>query len=100
MLKAAILPLLLKEAKSPDSMQVGTVARSSSGAPASFGVLWGPDSATGTYTTTTESTAFPGAVDAYTVTHVIGGVTSTYTQPAVTRDANGAITNRPPITVA
>jgi hypothetical protein len=37
-------------------------------------------------------------VDAYTITRT-GSPTKTYTQPAVTRDANGNITNRPPITV-
>jgi hypothetical protein len=62
-------------------------------------VIW-PDGATGAYTATTVSTAFPGAVDAYTVTYV-GSTTKTVTQPAVTRDSTtGAVTTRPAMTVA
>jgi hypothetical protein len=38
-------------------------------------------------------------VDAYTITYG-SPVTRTYTQAAVTRNANGAVTTRPAITVA
>lgn len=62
-------------------------------------VVW-PDGATGTFTTDTASTAFPGAIDAYHVTHVLAGVTKTVTQSAVTRDAGGAVTAQPALTVA
>lgn len=85
--------------RNPEDLIVGAITRDSNGAATSAPVLW-PDAATGTYTATTVSTAFPGAVDAYTITHVLGGTTLTYTQPAVTRNANGAVTNRPEITVA
>lgn len=99
-----IKPLLVSSANtqlaaSPDSMIVGAITRDANGAAISAGVIW-PDGATGTYTATTVSAAFPGAVDAYTITHVLNALTLTYTQPAVTRDANGVVTNRPAITVA
>ena len=81
-----------------DPLIVGTITRNANGAATSAGVLW-PDGSTGTYTATTLSTEHPGAVDAYTVTKVTGAVTTTFTQPAVTRDANGAVTQRPAITV-
>lgn len=62
-------------------------------------VIW-PDGATGTFTTDTASSAFPGAIDAYHVTHVLNGTTKTVTQPAVTRDAGGAVTAQPALVVA
>ena len=62
-------------------------------------VVW-PDGILGVYTVTTlNTTTAPGAVDAYTITY-LGTTTVTYTQPAVTRNASGQITNRPAITVA
>ena len=61
-------------------------------------MVW-PDGTAGTYTATTVSTDFPGAVDAYTITYG-SPVTATYTQPAVTRDSAGNITNQPAITVS
>lgn len=84
-----------------DAIVTGSVTRDSNGAATSAGVVW-PDGGTGTYTATTVSTAFPGAVDAYTVTYIPpgGGTTVTYTQPAVTRDSTGAVTDRPAITVS
>jgi hypothetical protein len=86
-------------AQSLDVLIYGTVTRDVNGAAVSANVAW-PDGATGVYTATRVSTAFPGAVDAYTVTHVLNGVTTTYTQPAVTRDSTGAVTNKPTMTVA
>ena len=57
------------------------------------------DGVDGTYSGTA-STEFPGSVDSYTVTRA-GDTTTTFTQPAVTRNATtGAIINRPPITVS
>lgn len=86
-------------AQSLDEIIVGTITRDANGAAISATLAW-PDGGTGVYAATQVSTAFPGAVDAYTCTHVKGGVTRTYTQPAVTRDANGAVTNKPAMTVA
>jgi len=79
-------------ARDPESLFVGTVTRDTNGAPTSAAVVW-PDNVTGVYTGT-PSSAFPGSIDAYTITHG----TTTYTQPAVTRDASGNITNQPAIT--
>jgi hypothetical protein len=47
----------------------------------------------------TASTTIAGAIDAYTVTRA-GSLTVTFTQPAVTRNPAGYVTNRPPITVS
>lgn len=85
-------------ASNPDQIAVGAITRSASGAATSFGVVW-PDGATGAFTGT-ESVGTPGAIDSYTVTHVLTGVTTTYTQPALTRDASGAVTARPAIVVS
>jgi hypothetical protein len=81
-------------ARDPESLFVGTVTRDANGAPTSAPVTW-PDGTTGTYTGTPSAT-FPGSIDAYTITK---GAT-TYTQPAVTRDASGNITNQPAIVVS
>lgn len=89
--------LLKVQAGNPDAMVSGTITRNTDGAATTFTVLW-PDGATGTFTGA-PSTAFPGAVDAWTITHTLNGTTQTYTQPTVTRDANGAVTNRPNIVV-
>ena len=85
-------------ARNPDLLIAGTITRDSNGAATSAPVVW-PDGSPGTYTATTLSTAFPGAVDAYTITYG-SPVTRTYTQPAVTRDASGAPTAVPAIVVS
>jgi hypothetical protein len=71
------------------------VTRNTSEAATSATVAW-PDGTTGTYTATVLSSAFPGGVDAYTVTY--SG--HTVTQPQVTRDASGAVTAQPALTYA
>lgn len=85
-------------AANPDQLAVGAITRSASGAATGFSVAW-PDGATGAFTGT-ESTTFPGAIDTYAITHVLEGVTITYTQPALTRDTTGAVTARPAIVVS
>lgn len=85
-------------AANPDLLLFGTITRDTNEAVTSAQVTW-PDGATGTFTATTLSTSFPGTVDAYTITHVVGAATLTYTQPAVTRDAGGVVVFRPAITV-
>lgn len=92
---ALIEASLLQLAADPSLLFTGAVTNDSNGAPVSASVTW-PDGAAGVYSGT-PSTTFPGAVNAYTVTKV-GTPTVTYTQPAVTRDTAGNITNRPPIT--
>lgn len=85
-------------AANPDNLIVGSIMRDSNGAATSAPVVW-PDGTVGTYTADTVSSAFPGAVDAYHITYG-SPATKTYTQPAVTRDASGAVTARPAVTVA
>lgn len=89
---------LTQWAANPDALIVGTITRNSDGAATSAPVVW-PDGQPGTYTATTLSSSFPGAVDAYTITKG-SPVTQTYTQPAVTRNASGAVTTRPAVTVS
>src|SRR5689334_1164667 len=86
-------------AAQPESLISGAITRDSNDAAIEAPVVW-PDGDTGVYKATTVSTSFPGAVDAYTITKVKGETTKTYTQSAVTRDASGAVTNRPAISVA
>lgn len=84
--------------RNPDAIITGAVTRDSNGAATSAAVTW-PDGTTGTYTALVLSSAFPGAVDSYEITYG-SPVTKTYTQPAITRDANGAATNVPAIVVS
>lgn len=86
-------------AKNPDLLIVGAINRNSFGAVTSAAVVW-PDGKPGVFTTDVFSTAFPGAIDSYHITHVNGGTTQTYTQPTITRDSNGAATNVPQIVVS
>lgn len=84
----------------PDALIRATaLTRNADGALTGAGVIW-PDGTTGTYAGTA-STTVPGAVDTYTITYApSGGTTKTVTQPTVTRDNTGAVTNRPAMTVA
>lgn len=83
------------------AFRVSSASRDSNGAITTASVVW-PDGSTGTFTTDTASTAFPGAIDAYHVTYVNAGlsISKTVTQTAVTRDGNGAVTAQPALTVA
>jgi len=82
-----------------EALIVGAITRNASGAATSAGVVW-PDGTSGTYTATTVSSAFPGAIDAYTVTYA-GNPIKIVTQPAVTRDSStGAVINRPAMIVS
>ena len=80
----------LQLARTPEDLFVGAITYTD-GAPTSAAVVW-PDGTEGIYTGT-PSAAFPGSIDAYTITRG----TTTYTQPAVTRDAAGNIINQPAI---
>lgn len=82
----------------PDLLITGAITRDANDAATSAPVTW-PDGTPGVYTATSVSGTFPGAVDAYTITYG-SPATRTYTQSAVTRNANGAVTTRPAITVA
>jgi hypothetical protein len=83
-------------ARTPDVLASGAIIRNSDNTIVSFPVQW-PDGATGYCISDILSTAFIGAVDAYHITHVLNGITTVYTQPVVTRDTNGYVTNLPPI---
>lgn len=85
-------------ARDPSALFSGAVTRDGNGAPTSATVAW-PDGSLGVYSGTA-STSFPGSIDAYTITRALASGTVTYTQPAVTRDASGNITNRPNIVVS
>ena len=84
---------LLTEAKRPEDLWTGTLTYTN-GAVTSAAVVWS-DGITGVYTGTA-STTFPGSIDSYTITHG----TQTYTQPTVTRDTAGNITNQPAIVLS
>lgn len=79
------------------SFQVVSATRDVNETITTASIVW-PDGATGVFTSTALSTAFPGAIDAWTATY-IGSTTKTITQPAVTRDSNGAVTAQPSITI-
>ena len=83
----------LQLARTPEVLFSGPITLTA-GAPTSAAVTW-PDGTVGAYTGT-PSVAFPGSIDSYTITRG----TVTYTQPAVTRDSAGNITNQPAITVS
>jgi len=78
-------------ARDPEALFVGTITYNN-GAPVAAAIIW-PDGVEGTYAGTPSAT-FPGSIDSYVLTHG----TTTYTQPAVTRDTAGNITNQPAIT--
>jgi len=81
-------------ARTPEVLIVGPITLTD-GAPTSAAVVW-PDGAAGVFTGT-PSVAFPGSLDSYTITY---GTTRTYTQPTVTRDASGNITDQPAIVLS
>lgn len=83
---------LLQLARDPSQLWAGAVTRDGNGAPISAVVQW-PDGTTGTYSGTA-SVTFPGAISSYTMTYA-GSPVITITQPTVTRDGAGNITNRP-----
>lgn len=82
-----------------NSFAVLTATRNSDEVVTSASIVY-PDGGTGTFTVDTLSTLYPGAIDAYHVTYVNGGVTKTITQTAVTRDSSGAVVAQPVLTIA
>lgn len=82
-----------------ESFQLVSAVRDANSAIVTANVAW-PDGATGVFTTDIASTSFPGAIDAYHITYVLGGTQFTLTQAAVTRDVNGAVTAQPAITIS
>lgn len=86
----------LQLARTPEALISGPITRASNGAPTSAPVVW-PDGTPGTFTGL--PSAVLGALDGWTITYG-SPVTKTYTQPAVTRNGSGAVTNQPAITIS
>lgn len=85
-----------------DTLITGAVTRDpTTGAVLSAAVTW-PDGSSGTFTgIPTLVHAAEGHLDSWTVTFVPsgGGTSKTVTQPAMTRDSEGNVTNVPPLTI-
>ena len=77
--------------------QLVSAARDANSAIISANIIW-PDNVTGVFTTDIASSEFPGAIDAWHATYA-GSPAKLITQPAVTRDASGAVTAQPAITI-
>lgn len=77
-----------------------SIVRDSNDALVSGTVHW-PNGETGMYQTLVASTAFPGAVDSFSLTYTFGANgLRTITQPQVARDANGAISAQPALVLS
>ncbi len=74
----------------------GTFTRDSDDVITTASITW-PDGAGGTFTTVTKNSTYL-AVDAFTATHNVSGLT--VTQAAMTRNSNGSVTVRPLPTVS
>jgi hypothetical protein len=79
------------------AFQLVSATRDSNGAIISANIVW-PDGIAGVFTTDSASVLFPGAIDAWHATY-LATVTKTITQPAVTRDVDGAVVVQPAITI-
>lgn len=90
---------LLEEWALAEHFRLVSATRNSDGAITAATIEW-PDGAAGTFTVDVLSTAFPGATDAWHATYVGASASLTITQPAVTRDANGAVIAQPALTIA
>jgi hypothetical protein len=87
---------LIQAAKNPDLLIVGAITLDASDQLTSAAVNW-PDGTPGTLTITGRDTT--GAVSGYNITYG-SPATKTFTQPTITRNANGAATNVPAIVVS
>lgn len=87
---------LKQAAKNPDLLVTGAIAVDGSDQITSAAVEW-PDGTPGTLTITARHAT--GAVTNYNITYG-SPVTKTFTQPTITRNANGAATNVPQIVVS
>lgn len=96
-LEAKIM-MLSNAARNPDLLIAGAITRDANDAITSAPVLW-PDGSAGTYTADVVSTAFPGVVDGYHITHTSDPI-HTFTQPTVTRNSRGAVTTLPALVVS
>ena len=87
---------LIQAAKNPDLLVTGAVTVDNDDLITSAAVVW-PDGTPGTLTITSRDAN--NSVLAYNITYG-SPVTKTYTQPPITRNANGAATNIPAIVVS
>lgn len=87
---------LKQAAKNPDLLIAGAVTLDGSDQVTSSAVQW-PDGSPGTLTITARHST--GAVTNYNITYG-SPVTKTFTQPTITRNANGTATNVPQIVVS
>ena len=79
------------------TFQLVSAIRDANSAIITASIVW-PDDTAGVFTTDIASTDFPGAIDAWHATYA-GTPSKLITQTAVTRDANGAVTAQPAITI-
>lgn len=95
--RAAIQTLgLVQAAKNPDLLITGAMTVDGNDLVTSAAVVW-PDGSAGTLTITSRDAN--SAVLAYNITY-LGSPVRTFTQPTITRNANGAATNVPAIVVS
>ncbi len=80
-----------------EAFAISSVSYDVNGIMATASVTW-PDETTGVWTTTEANTDFL-VPDAFTITYVKYGVTTTVTQSTVTRDEDGNVTDQPLPTV-
>lgn len=83
-------------ARTPEVLISGSITRDGNGTPTAAAVIW-PDGTPGAFTGV--PSAVLGALDGWSITYG-DPVIRSYTQPAVTRNASGAITNQPAITIS
>lgn len=93
---ASALDQVLKAWTESEAYELTALTRNADGIVTTATVKW-PDASGGTFTATSINTTWI-AIDAYTISHTTSG--KTVTQTAVTRDANGAVTAKPALTVA
>lgn len=81
------------------AFQIVSATRDANHAIVTADIQWA-DGTPGVLTTDVASTAWPGAIDAYHVTYVVGNTTKTITQPQITRGTIGTITSQPALTIS
>jgi len=87
----------LKEMVAADGYELTALTRDGDDVVTTATVKWS-DGTAGVFTTTTKNATYL-VIDAFTITY-LGSTTRTITQPAVTRNANGAVTTKPALTIA
>lgn len=94
---ASTSAVLLLQAYEVDPLVATVATQDSTGAALTGTLRWPTDGATGAFTITRNPDS---TVASYVLTHVLSGTTTTFTQPTITRDASGAVTDRPAVTVS